>query len=216
MLNPYRYNIPTLKLKYSKRNGKCEWTLKIFRVLRLQAVKGLRFPSLIPPDWDVIAFLDICSPQFPFLPILLPFLLLPSWEICLVTALRHFLVCQAAGCLYWIISQSKSRARGGWGLVQATSKLGSPRHQKYKWTDRLHDGRGGYRKKGPVSLGRIILLAISWFSHIKVCLEMNVMMSLVIEAVMTHDNFISSKIFFKSLFVSIRHQLVRDTLSGNS
>ena len=43
-------------------------------------------------------------------------------------------------------------------------------------------------------------------SHIKVCLEMNVMMSLVIEAVMTHDNFISSKIFFKSLFVSIRHQ----------
>ena len=126
MLNPYRYNIPTLKLKYSKRNGKCEWTLKIFRVLRLQAVKGLRFPSLIPPDWDVIAFLDICSPQFPFLPILLPFLLLPSWEICLVTALRHFLVCQAAGCLYWIISQSKSRARGALGAGSGHIKTWLP------------------------------------------------------------------------------------------
>ena len=118
---------------------------------------------------------------------------------------------QPPGCLYWIISQSKSRARGntGWGQVQATSKLGSLRHQKYKWTDRLHGGQGGILfaiERKAQSHSAELYCWQYYNSHIKVCLQMKVIMSLVIEAVMTHGNFISSKIF------CIRHQVVRDTL----
>ena len=80
----------------------------------------------------------------------------------------------------------------GWGQVQATSKLGSLRHQKYKWTDRLHGGRGGILfaiERKAQSHSAELYCWRYYDSHIKVCLEINVIMSLllVIEAVMTHD-----------------------------
>ena len=115
---------------------------KISRVLRLQAVKGLMFPSFIPPALTEMLLPSLIFPPHssPSCQFFSPPCSFPLEKSAWLLLCDIFLVCQAVGCLYWIISQSKSRARGALGAGSDHIKLSSLRHQKYKWTGCMAGG----------------------------------------------------------------------------